>query len=78
MPLPLALLLAIVSVGYEKPTSRYCPAKAIGYARVVKDGYLIANGTGHYDPHSRVLTAWFPPNWATAHLFMRLTLNPVC
>lgn len=72
----LGLFLAIVHIETEANT-RYCPAGAIGYVRVVKDGYRIANGTGYSDSRTGILTAWFPPKRSSAQVFMTLNLEPV-
>ena len=52
----LAVLIAVAAVGFEAPSQRYCPAQAIGYIRVVKDGYRIAGGAGRYDPRTGTLS----------------------
>jgi hypothetical protein len=54
------LVAAAVPVQVESIDTHYCPYEAIGYVRVIKDGYRIAGGEGLYDPRTFVLKAWFP------------------
>jgi hypothetical protein len=60
----LALLLGCTGspspVQQEAINPAHCPGGAIGYVRVVKDGYRVAGGSGSYDPQSDVVTASFP------------------
>lgn len=73
----LAMLIVAMLVQHAPAQSKFCPAKASGYVRISKDGYVIGGGSGAYDARQGVLTAWFPPLWSKAGLFLRLRLHPV-
>lgn len=78
------VLAAVVYVTHEPFNPQSCPTQtvngetygALGYVRVIKDGYRIAGGKGYYDPHTPVLTAWFPPERSSAQVVMTLDLRP--
>ena len=78
MTLTLALvgiLVAVVNIGHEAPDTRYCPAGAIGYVRVIKDEVIVAAGSAKYDRNAAVLTAWFPPKRSAAQVVMTLCVK---
>ena len=70
-----ALAIA-AAVEYQSLNPRQCPGDALGYVRAIKDGFLIAGGTARVDPHTGILTAWFPPQRSTAQVAMTLDLRP--
>lgn len=78
-------LIAVVTVPIEQeaPKVGACPTAkdygssydALGYVRVIKDGYKIAGGEGYYEPHTSVLTAWFPSQRSSAKVVLHLDLR---
>lgn len=78
------MLIAVAPIPYEAPGVGLCPTRttngssydALGYVRVIKDGYKIAGGSGYYDPRTSVLTAWFPRQRPLAQVAMTLDLRP--
>lgn len=81
----LVVLIAVVYIERGPVNPRYCPTQtvngvvydALGYVKVIKDGFLIAGGKGYYDPHTRdALTAWFPPERSSAQVTIRLDMRP--
>lgn len=68
--------LAVIPIQAEPMALHSCPAGAIGYVKVIKDGYLIAGGKGYYDHRTSAMTAWFSPNRSVAIVLLKLDMRP--
>lgn len=83
MILALIVLLLVAPIEHEARSGELCPTQiangssydALGYVRVIKDGYRIAGGTGYYDPRTSVLTAWFSGQRSMAQVAVTLDLR---